>query len=31
MTGKNTLCDLPTGRNNTKRESIKVEAMKKMS
>lgn len=31
MTGKNTLNALPTIRNSTKRESIKVEPLKKMS
>ena len=31
MGGKNTLNNIPSERNNTKRESIKVEPMKKMS
>jgi hypothetical protein len=31
MAGKNTLNNIPSERNNTKRESIKVEPMKKMS
>ena len=31
MAGKNTLNNIPSERNNTKRESIKLEPMKKMS
>lgn len=31
MTGKNNLSNIPSERGNTKRESIKVEPMKKIS